>query len=49
VTTAQVAESEHQSGLRPVMGASSLAQLDEALGALELELTDDELAVLDAA
>lgn len=31
----------------PVLGARSVAQLDEALGALDLELTAEELAVLD--
>jgi len=33
----------------PVIGAHTLGQLDEALGALELELTADDLADLDAA
>ncbi len=33
----------------PVIGAHTLRQLDEALGALELELTADDLADLDAA
>ena len=33
----------------PVIGARTVAQLEEALGALEIELTIDELADLDAA
>ena len=33
----------------PLIGASSVAQLDESLAAVDLELTADQRAILDAA
>jgi aryl-alcohol dehydrogenase-like predicted oxidoreductase len=33
----------------PLVGASSVAQLDESLASVELELTPDQRAALDAA
>ncbi|GAA4985235.1 hypothetical protein GCM10025734_08590 [Kitasatospora paranensis] len=33
----------------PLVGASSVAQLDESLAAVDLELSDDQLARLDGA
>ena len=33
----------------PLVGASSVAQLDESLAAVDLELTVDQRALLDAA
>lgn len=34
-------------GVRPIIGASTIAQLDEAMDAVDLELTPDQLARLD--
>ncbi|MBB5959266.1 aryl-alcohol dehydrogenase-like predicted oxidoreductase [Saccharothrix tamanrassetensis] len=36
-------------GVTPIVGASSVAQLDESLGAFDLELDDDQVARLDGA
>ncbi|HEY9291946.1 MAG TPA: aldo/keto reductase [Microlunatus sp.] len=38
-----------RAAMLPIFGASSVAQLDEALGTLDVKLTDDQLALLDAA
>ncbi|NUT40610.1 MAG: aldo/keto reductase [Thermoactinospora sp.] len=38
----------HELAIVPLVGASSVAQLDETLGALDLELTEDQRARLDA-
>ena len=35
--------------IRPIVGVSSIEQLDEAMGAARIDLTADHLAVLDAA
>lgn len=40
---------ERRAAMLPIFGASSVAQVDEALGTLDLKLTDEELAELDAA
>ncbi|QGN35092.1 aldo/keto reductase [Microlunatus sp. Gsoil 973] len=40
---------DRRARMLPIFGASSVEQVDEALGTLDLKLTDEELAELDAA
>jgi aryl-alcohol dehydrogenase-like predicted oxidoreductase len=46
-TTALADLGEQRATMLPIVGASTVEQLDEALGALELKLSDDHLAALD--
>ncbi|MBO0810926.1 MAG: aldo/keto reductase [Microlunatus sp.] len=48
-TTALAELPDRRATMLPIFGASSIAQVDEALGTLDLKLTEDELAELDAA
>ena len=46
-TTALADLPDRRAAMIPIFGASSIAQLDEALGALDLKLTDEQLGLLD--
>ncbi|HEX5860661.1 MAG TPA: aldo/keto reductase [Nocardioides sp.] len=48
VARSQVVLAWMSSRAKPIVGVSSVEQLDSALGAVELELTDSDLAMLDA-
>ena len=39
----------HCGGLAPIIGASKMAQLEQALAALDIVLTDTEMSALEAA
>jgi diketogulonate reductase-like aldo/keto reductase len=49
VAIAWVRAQQPRAVIVPIVGARSLAQLEDDLGALDVELSDDELARLDAA